>query len=406
MSQSIAVIAALIAGLIAGVVIDASDSAMLREAALSIRPIGGLWLSLLQMTVIPLIVSLLITGIASATSTAATGGLTARALLIFLAFLTGAATLAALLVPLMLELWPVSQAGAVALRASLASNTALPEAPALGNFFDNIVPTNPFRAAADGALLPLAVFALFFGMAVARINETRRAAVLNFFEGVSEAMMIVVKWVLWIAPLGVFALTIKLGLDGGFAVAGTIGQYVVMMCIVALAVTLAMYVVVGLSSGISVAHFARAAVPAQVVAFSTQSSLASLPAMLTATASSGVPQQVGSLVLPLAVSLFRLTSPPVNLAVVLFVAHVYGIPIGPPQLALGVAVAVLTSLAIAGLPGTVNFFATTVPISLSLGVPIELLPLLIAVEVVPDIFRTVGNVTADMTVATLLGRRP
>src|SRR5262245_7410928 len=104
MSQSIAVIAALIAGLIAGVAIDASNSQILREAAVTIRPVGELWLSLLQMTVIPLIVSLLITGVASATSTAATGGLTARALLIFLLFLTGAATLAALLVPLMLEL--------------------------------------------------------------------------------------------------------------------------------------------------------------------------------------------------------------------------------------------------------------------------------------------------------------
>jgi Na+/H+-dicarboxylate symporter len=404
MSQSIAVILALIVGLIAGVVIDAVDNATLREAALTIRPLGELWLSLLQMTVIPLIVSLLITGIASATSTAATGGLTARALLTFLLFLTGAAVVSALLTPLMLEVWPIAREAAAALRGSLADNAALPDAPALGNFFDNIVPKNPFRAAADGALLPLAVFALFFGMAVARVNETRRIALLNFFEGVAEAMMIVVKWVLWIAPLGVFALSIKIGLDGGFAVAGTIGQYVLMMCIVAVVVTLAMYVVIALSPGLSVARFARSAIPAQAVAFSTQSSLASLPAMLSATASAGVPQQIGSVVLPLAVSLFRLTSPPVNLAVVLFVAHVYGVPIGPAQLALGVGVAVITSLAIAGLPGTVNFFATTVPISLSLGVPIELLPLLIAVEVVPDILRTVGNVTADMTVTELLGR--
>ena len=400
MSQSIAIIAALIAGLIAGVAIDAVDSAMLREAALTIRPLGELWLSLLQMTVIPLIVSLLITGIASATSTAATGGLTARAILTFLAFLTGAAVVSALLTPLMLKLWPVSSEAAAALRGS--ATTAAPDAPALGSFFDNIVPKNPFKAAADGALLPLAVFALFFGMAVARVSEMRRTVVLNFFEGVSEAMMIVVKWALWVAPLGVFALSIKIGLDGGFAVAGTIGQYVVMMCIVAVMVTLAMYVVIAIVPGLSIGRFARSALPAQTVAFSTQSSLASLPAMLTATAD--VPQQVSRVVLPLAVSLFRVTSPPVNLAVALFVAHVYGVPIGPAQLTVGVGVAVITSLAIAGLPGTVNFFATTVPISLSLGVPIELLPVLIAVEVVPDIFRTVGNVTADITVTRLLGR--
>ena len=167
-------------------------------------------------------------------------------------------------------------------------------------------------------------------------------------------------------------------------------------------VTLAMYVVIASVPGLSIGRFARSALPAQTVAFSTQSSLASLPAMLTATAD--VPQQVSRVVLPLAVSLFRVTSPPVNLAVALFVAHVYGVPIGPAQLTVGVGVAVITSLAIAGLPGTVNFFATTVPISLSLGVPIELLPVLIAVEVVPDIFRTVGNVTADITVTRLLGR--
>ena len=102
--------------------------------------------------------------------------------------------------------------------------------------------------------------------------------------------------------------------------------------------------------------------------------------------------------------MFKATSPGLNLAVVIFVAHVVGVQLGPAQLALGVAVAFLTSFGVAGIPGQVSFLTTTVPISAIMGVPTELLLLLLAVEVIPDIFRTVGNVTADMTVTAILAR--
>jgi proton glutamate symport protein len=406
MSQSVPVIIGLIAGIVVGMLIGAFGNAAVHDAVEVIRPVGELWLSMLQMTVIPLVVSLLITGIASATDTAANGRLAARTLFTFLAFLVGAAVFSALVTPLLLKLWPVAPDAAAALRASLSPGATVPEAPAIAEFFRNIVPKNPFKAAADGAILPLIVFALFFGLAASRVKAPLRGSLLNFFEAVVETMLIIVHWVLWAAPVGVFALAINVGLEEGLAVAGAIGQYVILMCVVGLLITFAMYVVVALTRGLSLARFARAALPAQALAISTQSSLACLPAMLTAAQSTlGLPQRVTGVVLPLAVTLFRATSPPVNLAIVLFVAHVYGVELSAVQIATGTVVAVVTSLGVVSLPSALTFFTTTVPISLAMGVPMELLTLLIAVEVFPDLFRTVGNVTADLTVTAVIARQ-
>jgi Na+/H+-dicarboxylate symporter len=167
--------------------------------------------------------------------------------------------------------------------------------------------------------------------------------------------------------------------------------------------TQGMYLSVLLTRAAPLARFARAALPAQAVGFSTQSSLASLPMMLTAAQSSlGLSRRVSGIVLPLAVSVFRLTSPPINLAVVIFTAQVYGVQLDAAHLASGVLVAILTSLAIVSLPSALTFFTTTVPISIAMGVPVEFLTLLIAVEVIPDLFRTVGNVTADLAVTTIV----
>jgi Na+/H+-dicarboxylate symporter len=108
--------------------------------------------------------------------------------------------------------------------------------------------------------------------------------------------------------------------------------------------------------------------------------------------------------LPLAVSLFRMTSPIVNISIVIFVAHVYGVHLDAARLAVGVVLAVVTSFGVVGLPSQLSLFNTTVPISLGMGVPLDLLPLLLAVEVIPDIFRTLGNVTSDVAVTAIVAR--
>lgn len=406
MSQSTRIVISLLAGLIVGAIINATGNAAVREAATLFGLIGDLWLKGLQMTVIPLLISLLITGVAAARDTAATGKLAGQALLLFAAFLAGSALLSALLTPALLALWPVDPDAAAALRAGLQSSADIPPIPPLRDWVANIVPSNPFRAAADGAILPLVVFTMLFGLAAARLQSAQRAPLLNFFQAVVDTMLVVIQWVLKVATVGVFALALGVGMRGGIAAAGAITQYLILMCSLAVIITLALYPVAVLAGGIPLRRFTRAAAPAQAVAFSTQSSLASLPAMLTATQTAlGIPPRIAGIVLPLAVSLFKVTSPGVNLAVVLFVGHVSGMELDAAHLALGAAVAILSSFGVAGIPGQVSFLTTAMPVAAAMGIPMELLLLLIAVEVIPDIFRTVGNVTGDIVVAAIMARR-
>jgi Na+/H+-dicarboxylate symporter len=407
MSSGTRVILGLLAGLAVGSGLAALGNASLNGIVAFVDPIGVLWLNALRMTVVPLIVSLLITSIASAVETAATGRIAMRTLIYFMLFLTAAALLSALVMPAILAMWPVQAEAAAAVRAGLAhAGTAVPPPAPLSEWFTHIVPTNPVAAAAEGAMLPLVVFALLFGFAASRVDIARRAPLLGFFQAIVDVMLVLIGWILWIAPVGVFALALGVGFRSGVGVAGALGYYLVLMSGMCVLVTVILYPMAMAFAQLSLVRFARAAAPAQVVAVSTQSSLACLPAMLTsAQAELGAPQRIAGIVLPLAVSLFRVTSPPVNLAIVIFVAHIYGVHLGFAQIAAGVFVAVVTSLGVVSLPSQITFFTTTVPISFAMGVPTELLSLLIAIEVIPDIFRTVGNVTGDLTITALVARR-
>lgn len=404
MSLTTRILLGLFAGLAAGVVLGVLDSPSLNRFAGYLEPLGTLWLNALRMTVVPLVVALLITSVAAASKTASSGRLAARSIAYFIVLLSAGAVIGALLVPAVLAVWPVDPDSAAALRAGASGGAAsVPDLPSLGDSFTTIIPANPFEAAASGAMLPLVVFALLFGFAAARIPVAQREPLLGFFEAVAETMFVLVRWVLVVAPAGVFVLALGVGQRGGVGAASALGYYLLLMSGLCILVTVLMYPLVLLRGGVSLRGFARAAAPAQVVAFSTQSSLATLPAMLERAQSNlQVPTRVAAIVLPLAVSLFRITSPIVNLSIIVFVAHVYGVPLDAARLAGGVLVAIVTSLAVVGVPGQSNLFVTTVPISLAMGVPVDLLPLLLAVEVIPDLFRTVGNVTADLAVTTLV----
>jgi Na+/H+-dicarboxylate symporter len=321
--------------------------------------------------------------------------------------LTAAGLLSAVLMSLFLTWWPVDPQAAEALRAAAsASHSEIPQLPPIREWVINLIPVNPLGAAASDSVIQVVIFALFFGFGASKLAPDVRAPLLAFFRAVTETMFVIIQWVLWLAPVGVFALALKVGANGGLHAAGALVQYVLMMCALGIIITVLAYPVAVIFGRTKLTTFARAMGPAQAVAISTQSSLASLPAMLTgARQQLGLSQQVTDITLPLAVSMFRITSPLFNLGIVIFIAHVSGVPLDFTRMAIGVALSVLTSFSVAGLPSQFSLFNTTVPISLGMGVPMELLPLIVAVEVVPDIFRTVGNVTADVAVTTVVARR-
>jgi len=143
----------------------------------------------------------------------------------------------------------------------------------------------------------------------------------------------------------------------------------------------------------------------QSVAFSTRSSLASLPAMLASARVLKIRDEVADITLPMAVALFRASGPAMNLAVLFYIAEWMGLEPGLPHVIAAVFVAVLMSLSAVSLPGEISFVSSIAPIGIALGIPLAPLALLIAVEMVPDIIRTLGNVTMDVAVAAAVDRR-
>ena len=406
-SLSVRVLVALALGLGGGAALAALGDPGLAGAVEPVEAVGGLWLNALRMTVVPLVFSLLVTGIASVTDAAATGRLAARAIGLFSVLLVVAAVYSTLATQGLLAVWPVSAEGAAALRAGAgASGAVAAESAGFAAWITSLAPSNPVKAAAEDAILPLVVFGVFVGFAATRLPDRLRLPLVTLFEAIAETMIIIVRWVLWAAPVGVFALSLGVGLRAGLGAAGVLLQYVVVVSLITAGIALLPYALVALRrGGVSLPAFARAAAPVQVLAFSTQSSLACLPAMIErANDDLKIPPRITGLVLPLAVAVFRLTSPVANLAVAYFVAHIFGLQPGVPQMIAAVFVAFAISVGSVGLPGQISFFVSMAPICLALGVPLDLLPILLAVEVIPDIFRTIGNVTGDLGVTALLHR--
>ncbi|HPN80387.1 cation:dicarboxylase symporter family transporter [Dokdonella sp.] len=405
MSMTSRILTGLLLGALTGLLLAWLDPLLADRAVAVARPVGRLWLNALQMTVVPLVLSLVIIGVSAANDAAASGRTARRAIGAFALLLCAGSAFAAFFAPLALSFVPRDPALLELLRASLTNEAVTSLPVGLGDWFAAVIPGNAIAAAAQSAMLPLVVFALFFGFALTRLEAQRRANLVEFFQSIADIMIIIVRWVLWAAPLGVFALVLAVCAKAGVGVLSALGWYVGLLCTMYIAVTVLLYPVAVVFGGQNLRRFARGILPAQVVAASTQSSLASLPAMVeSARDRLGHPRAVAALVLPLAVSLFRITSPIQYIGAASFVAWIYGIDVPIAQIATAAALAVVISLGSVGLPGQVSFMATTMPVTSAMGLPLEPLGLLLAVDTIPDVFATVGNVSADLTSSAIVGK--
>ena len=266
------------------------------------------------------------------------------------------------------------------------------------------MPTNPIKAANDGAILPLVVFAVAFALGLLSVGAKRRDAVVTFFHGVGDAMLAIVRVIIHLAPIGVFALMLPVASRTGAAAAGALGYYVAVAAVAQVLVTLLLYPVAAFGGRVPLLRFAKAVFPAQAVAFSSSSSLASLPTLIDSSeAKLGLPLGVTNTVLPLAVSTFKVGTPVIWLVAATFLAHLYGVRLAPAQLAVVALTAVLTSFSAPGVPH--GWLLAISPLVVTMGIPAEGIGLLIAVDAIPDMFGTTLNVTGDMVAAALVSRR-
>jgi proton glutamate symport protein len=403
------VLIALVAGLAVGIGISLLDIPALTALVPVIEPLGTLWINAIRMTVIPLVVGSIIVGVTAAPDPRTIGRVGGRALLLFVVLLLAGAIFAALVSPPLFALLPIDPAAADALRASAsqAAGAAGANAQKLTKFSQwvtDLVPTNPVKAAADGALLPLIIFSVALGLAIGRIAPEGREVLRRFFTGIADTALTMVRWVLAWAPVGVFALSVPLAARLGLSAAGALLGYIVVtsaVCVVFGLVVL--YPMAALAGRTSMPTFARAIFPAQAVAFSARSSLASLPAMMDmARTRLALPEHVAAFFLPLAASTFRIGGALGITTGILFIARLYGIELGPSQLATVVLTVVLTTFSIPGIPA--GSIVAMVPAMMAAGVPVEGMGVLLAVDTVPDMFRTTANVTGDMASAVVIAR--
>jgi len=324
----------------------------------------------------------------------------------FVALLIFAALVALLLGPPLMADMKLSADAIASLRATAGAGAAKTTAqaaqvPGFASWVTSLVPANVVKAAADGAMLPVIVFTLLFGLAARRIESSLRLALLHFFGAVAGAMTTVVDWIIWAAPVGIFSLVVAAASRAGIALAGALAYYIIAISALLALFALLLYPIAAMVGRVPLGWFTRAAVPPQAVALSSSSSLASLPALVESARALGLPTSVTGFVLPLSVSTFKVATPITWMMGVLFLARLYGVELSTPALVSVAATAAALSLTLPGVPQGALLLLT--PVLTSYGIPAEGVGLLLAADTIPDLMGTMTNVTGDLVVGTVVG---
>jgi proton glutamate symport protein len=401
------VLVGLVAGLLLGLALASAGSPSAATIIAIVTPIGTMFVNLIRMTVLPLVVTMLVASVGSVAASGALGRAAGRAAMIAIVLLAVTA-LGSLLVaqPVLMRIQiDASAAGALRGRIDAVSNAPVTAAgtSAIAQWFIDLVPQNVFKAAADGVILPVIVFAVLFALALTRVAAARRAAVLGVVEGIADAMQRLVAWILALAPVGVFALAVPLASRLGLAAVGAVFAYIVLVVSLTIAVgAVVLYPVAVVWGSMSTRQFIAFCAPAQAVAFASRSSLAALPAMVESAERANLPPVVSGFILPLAASVFRVGAAVAQTVGVLFLSRLYGVALSPAQLASIVFTVILTTFAVPGIPG--GSIIAIVPVLAAVNLPLEGVGILLAVDTIPDMFRTTENVTGSMVLAAVLGR--
>lgn len=385
----------LIAGLLFGLLASATGSPTLMDIATGVEPLGTVFVRAIRMVVIPLVGTTIFVGVAKLGDVRKLGKLGGMALAYFwitqfLAILIGMGVMA-----LGLRLAPDVPPPPVTEQAAV-------DLPGMVDFLVSLVPSNPFQAMSEGALLPLIVFTVLFAAAAGTLQTEMRDRLVDIAEAVSAALITMVHWILWIAPIGVFGLAAPVAAQTGWAMIGSLAVFIGSV-IVALLVLLfgVHFVAVKFLGGMSPFHFEANILGSQSVAFATTSTPAALPVMIEeAEEKLWLDPDVATLILSLGVSMYRAGSALFQGACVVFLAHVYGVDIPLAAVGGGVLATFLVSLTVAPVPSA--SVMTLAPALETVGVPLDGLAILLGIDRIPDMFRTALNATGQLACAVVV----
>ena len=405
------ILIALLAGAAAGVLAN-TGVARLRPVLLAIEPIGTAFIRLITMVVVPLVIASLLVGMASLGDIGRLGRIGSRTLLFFLITTVVAATIGlalALAIQPGLGLDPAVRDTLTAQFADAAArNVEVATArPGIVHILVDMIPTNPIGAAAETNLLQLILFTLIFGVAVSVLPEEKRRPVLAFFDGVNEAALVIIQWIMRLAPYAVFALIGAVVARFGWDLL----QSLLVFCLVVIAgeVILAagLYpLIIRFMVRMNPVRFYRLIAKVPLMAFSTSSSNATLPVSIeTAEKELGVPKAIAGFVLPLGATINMNGSALFKAVATIFIAQVYGFPIGLPEHVTIVIASTLSAIAGVGVPGSGMVTILIVLNAVGMGHQAAAgVALVIGVDRILDMVRTTNNVVGDVICAAYIAR--
>ncbi|HSJ31120.1 MAG TPA: dicarboxylate/amino acid:cation symporter [Longimicrobiales bacterium] len=402
----------LVAGVAVGAIANWAGITWLQDLLQMIEPIGTVFIRLIMMIVIPLVVASLILGTASLGDIRKLGRLGGKTVLIYL-FTTAVAVTIGLLLSNVVRpgsrIDPTTRDTIAATMADDAASrmTLAAEKPSVGETLINMIPTNPFQSAANGDLLPLIIFSIIFGAAVSLIAKDRRDTVLSFFNGVNDAVMVMIDWIMKLAPYAVFALVGSVVSSFGIDLLRSLLIYALVVAGGLLLHVLITYMgLVRFVVGMNPLDFMRRIGEVPLVAFSTSSSSATLPVtMEVAQEKLGVSRETSSFVLPLGATINMDGTALYQAVAVMFIAQIYGVPMGVGEQLTIVLTATLASIGAAGVPSAGIITLILVLQSVGLGAHVQTgIALILGIDRILDMLRTAVNVTGDLTVASVVAK--
>ncbi|GMV08137.1 MAG: glutamate:proton symporter [Gemmatimonadota bacterium] len=393
----LAIAAGLVLGLGLGLLASATGSPLLMGIAEASAPLGTAFMNAIRMVVIPLVMAVIFSGVAKLGDPRKLGRLGALTLGFFWATL----------VPAILIGMGVMKVGllfAPTVTAPEAAAQAAPELPGFVDFLVSLIPSNPFAAASSGALLPLIVFTALLAAAAGTLDPEPRDRLIALADAVGDALIRLVWWILWTAPVGIFGLAAPVTAQMGWALLGSLAVFIVSVVVgLGLFVALVYLPLLRFVAGMGPRRFLGGTFGGIAVAFSTTSTVAALPVMIEeAEANLELTPTIATLVLPLGASMYRPGSALFQGASVIFLAHLYGVPV--PAAAVGGALLAtfLVSLTVAPVPS--SGVVTLAPALETVGVPLAGLAILLGIDRIPDMFRTAVNALGQITTTALADR--